>query len=1163
MIDKDLLADLRAAQEEEGENYTLDYLTALCDGNADEGAEYFAALQDIKNTADSAIDAPPAVNVNSPDVKPTEIDKKNNCIYNTAEIKIKHNELESSADFHCHFTSGGGDCQPSSSMEVDSMSNTTTFYSFLPDVSDADISEIAALSKAEKDNLKIKINQFDLRDILPPDGQGLGVICPFCGNGSGEKGDGVIPKESKDENENSYLYYHCFKGKDFEGPLTAIIYRRIGDWNKTLAVGKKIMAQDKVNFNLPPVSSTKEYSLEDLAQIKSDISAAQEHLAELPLDDRRGLNFDTYEHFHCGFIKSWIHPKTQSKYPTPRIIIPSSEHSYNAILINSARQSIDKKYWKMNAGHKEIFNADDIVADKTVVVVEGEIDAMSIRQATGLNVVALGGTSNKNAFLQTLNDKIPDADKIKCKFIILFDKDAAGIENADDLKEKLINAGYPAAVQFFPNADKLFPDTEGNADKKVDANFILTEKGESALKSCIDDILKAAQNQLTAAVGIIDSAKNNIHSSTTDTPDEEEVQYLDSLKNIISNDCTFAFEELKELKNVDVIFTSDVINMAAFLEVFNPLDYAKIETHLTKYVKAKLLKDRIKAVKEKFYNLRGMIVKLEQKLYPTENTNQRIAVPPELAAGISLFYPDGYAVSNAGIIVDKVKISIAPIAINRIYRRSDSSYACDLVSRLNGKILKIPQINLGIISDSRRITVLADFGLPIISNCSRELVQYLSDFRAVNSNALSVVDLHQKLGWTDDNQTFISPYDDRFIIDKFNTLARHLHTKGDSAKWLSTVKKVYDTSPIGRAIFSASLASLILPVIGCRAFVVYLRCKSKAGKSAAFKLAASSFGDSQILKSLNATINSLEAVVADISPFPAIFDERQVAGKNFDISAFIYRIGLAQGRGRCNVDGTQKNVKQWQNVTIANGEESLTENAKTQGIFTRTLELDFTGDKIMPDDLARSIHIAFDSGKSFGHGAKIFLDNLRGENIDTLKEMYDSLSKYFKKKYPDYVDDHCRYIAAITVADFLILKYLLNFEPDQAIISAKENAANIFALLQTQKELSDEEKEKDFILNWVSGERLHFDGLQGNGEKLITPIYGCTDAGGLLINIYYLQIACDQAGYSYSKLKTDLINAGVFLKINGKISDQKWIGSKCRVVKLSDEYVKIPPPPAL
>ena len=41
-------------------------------------------------------------------------------------------------------------------------------------------------------------------EIYPPDRQGRGFICPFCGNGSGNTGDGVTFMK------NSYRA-HCFK----------------------------------------------------------------------------------------------------------------------------------------------------------------------------------------------------------------------------------------------------------------------------------------------------------------------------------------------------------------------------------------------------------------------------------------------------------------------------------------------------------------------------------------------------------------------------------------------------------------------------------------------------------------------------------------------------------------------------------------------------------------------------------------------------------------------------------------------------------------------------------------------------------------------------------------------------------------------------------------
>ena len=144
MIDKDLLADLRASQEEEGENYTLADLIAVY-GEL-EGAEYYQALQDgEKKVADSdvtvqsaaIVDADKTVDTQDVDIvdsdNPAKIDKKNNSIYTNAEKLNNNIELESSADFHCHFNNEGGKSQLPSSLEVDSMSNSLTLYPFLPD----------------------------------------------------------------------------------------------------------------------------------------------------------------------------------------------------------------------------------------------------------------------------------------------------------------------------------------------------------------------------------------------------------------------------------------------------------------------------------------------------------------------------------------------------------------------------------------------------------------------------------------------------------------------------------------------------------------------------------------------------------------------------------------------------------------------------------------------------------------------------------------------------------------------------------------------------------------------------------------------------------------------------------------------------------------------
>mgnify|MGYP002624774799 CR=1 FL=1 len=72
----------------------------------------------------------------------------------------------------------------------------------------SDVDKIAALSSDEKLALKIKINQLDLRKVLPPDRKD-GFCCPICGNGSGKDGDGIVPTLTTDEQGNLVnIYYY-------------------------------------------------------------------------------------------------------------------------------------------------------------------------------------------------------------------------------------------------------------------------------------------------------------------------------------------------------------------------------------------------------------------------------------------------------------------------------------------------------------------------------------------------------------------------------------------------------------------------------------------------------------------------------------------------------------------------------------------------------------------------------------------------------------------------------------------------------------------------------------------------------------------------------------------------------------------------------------------
>lgn len=347
----------------------------------------------------------------------------------------------------------------------------------------SDVDKIAALSSDEKLALKIKINQLDLRKVLPPDRKD-GFCCPICGNGSGKDGDGIVPTLTTDEQGNQIFIHHCFKNNDFEGPLTAILDKETGkDYNQTLAIGLKLLDLAESSTVQPPPPNTfkskKEYSEEQLAKWQKDIVHFLKMIEGLPLDDMRGLSIDTFKHFHCGYDPF-----------ARRIIIPSTEHFYNAILINSERkkfQDAGKEFVKnLNRGSKVMFNTADIVPNKPVIVVEGEIDAMSIWQAMSgnINIIALCGTSNYKKLLAYVYDKISTDDRKNFAFVVMLDNDKAGRDTAKLLTDNLINLGCLAV-------DKILVTTAN----KIDANDILQSQGDETLKAIIEQILADANKE--------------------------------------------------------------------------------------------------------------------------------------------------------------------------------------------------------------------------------------------------------------------------------------------------------------------------------------------------------------------------------------------------------------------------------------------------------------------------------------------------------------------------------------------------------------------------------------------------------------------------------------------------------------------------------------------
>lgn len=270
-------------------------------------------------------------------------------------------------------------------------------------------------------------------------------ICPIpgCGNGTGRDGDGITIDKSKPG-----YYLHCFKC-GFHGDIIELYQKEhgcsVGEAFKGLYdfFGLQVEGDAPQQTPRPRPERQQPPAPREAPAPEPDFTAffkeARRHIGETDYPQRRGLSTEIIARFGLGYCAEWRHPKAPASVPTsPRLIIPTSPHSY---LARDTRQDVpgeQRKYSKSKAGSVHIMNLGAIhTADKPIFIVEGEIDALSIIEAGG-EAVALGSTSNVGKMLEAVKENKPVQ-----PLIIALDNDGGGERAAPELAEGLEGLKIP------------------------------------------------------------------------------------------------------------------------------------------------------------------------------------------------------------------------------------------------------------------------------------------------------------------------------------------------------------------------------------------------------------------------------------------------------------------------------------------------------------------------------------------------------------------------------------------------------------------------------------------------------------------------------------------------------------------------------------------------
>lgn len=280
-----------------------------------------------------------------------------------------------------------------------------------------------------------------------------------------------------------------------------------------------------------------QFDAEYLRLIKLDLEESLKHRHEMSKRDKRGLYDATLDFFHVGYLPNWVLTKSRAEFncglyvdketgevkhlppSSARMLVPTmSGNHFNAVATSEERYKIPKDFWKQHAGEKELFCDPAALKAPTVLVVEGEVDAMTIWQASKgkIPVIAILGASNWKKTLLPILDDCRKLDKATweyfkiCgapqRFVLMLDGDAAGRKNGERLQAELLKRGYPAVYRSFYDllmrrGEKIYKQV-----KRIDANdYYCDLKGKGANDRTADSILNTY-----IQANIIDDAKDEL-----------------------------------------------------------------------------------------------------------------------------------------------------------------------------------------------------------------------------------------------------------------------------------------------------------------------------------------------------------------------------------------------------------------------------------------------------------------------------------------------------------------------------------------------------------------------------------------------------------------------------------------------------------------------------
>ena len=614
-----------------------------------------------------------------------------------------------------------------------------------------------------------------------------------------------------------------------------------------------------------------------------------------------------------------------------------------------------------------------------------------------------------------------------------------------------------------------------------------------------------------------------------------------------------ALEKLRNIETFDsnTMFSKDIVTAAAFAKLFDKQAFSNLKREIRNYgdknraqkISVTDWNSDVKDKAEEIFSRHNLLLHRRTEIN-AEINSLSFAISNDVAKNIT--FPKGYSIPKENGIEkvsgeSMITICRRPVIITgKTFSVEEKIYKVTLAYMTqDGKWKELQPTEKAIVFNHRKLVDLANSDLPVTSQNAAGLVEYFDAFAAANEINFPLEYSVPRCGWYTLNgkDCFVDPRrlcsltnEEKkisVIVDSLSQFAKSLHKVGKLDNW----KKIYKLTkkfPVARIMIAAAIAPILLKILGERNFLLYICAPTRAGKTTALYLAASAVGSDKMIRSFDATKNGLAGAAADVNDFAFLVDEKQVADSKLkeQFDTLVYALANGLGRTKLNKDSTLRKLQDWRTIAVMTGETLLLPDNVTGGANTRLLSLN-VAKEILPADTCRIIH---DTIKD-NHGLvfPLVIEKIFELGFETLRQAYQNLVDLFSKNYPDLLNEYCRYMAVLTLAD-AILNSVLTEANALLLDDAIQNANMIFKLIPTNVEISDTTREKNFVLAIIAQNQNRFIGGNVPLDRMQTICGKLNDNDGhTYIAAKFLQDECNRNGFDYHKLVTDLIEDGFFI----------------------------------